>query len=221
MSSHFQGASVSNYHQGPYRQVPGYEGLLRMTSMLLAEQIGDTGEVLVLGAGGGLEIRVMAEANDGWTFEGIDPSQEMIDLATETTAHVSERVSYRTGYIDSAPEKLFDGATCILTMHFVPMQERLSTLKNIRRRLMPGAPFVMAHISFPQNEPERSTWIARHVDFGGAPADKRDAAIEAIGTRLTILSPEDEESMLQEAGFTGITPFYQGFSVLGWVAYRS
>jgi hypothetical protein len=30
----------------------------------------------------------------------------------------------------------------------------------------PGAPFVMAHISFPQTEPERSMWIARHAAWG-------------------------------------------------------
>ena len=44
-------------------------------------------------------------------------------------------------------------------------------------------------------------------------------AREAIGTRLTILSPEEEEAMLAEAGFTGITPFYAAFTFRGWLAY--
>lgn len=221
MSNQFSAQNVANYHQGPLRQVPGYEGLLRMSTMLLAESIGDTGEVLVLGAGGGLEIRAMADEHTGWAFEGIDPSQEMIDLAIETTAHVSDRVAYRTGYIDSATNKTFDGATCILTMHFVLLENRLETLRQIHLRLKPQAPFIMSHISFSQHEPERSRWIERHVDFGGVAPENREAAIHAIGTRLTILSPEDEEAMLQQAGFTNIAPFYQGLSFRGWLAYAS
>ena len=45
------------------------------------------------------------------------------------------------------------------------------------------------------------------------------AARTAIGTQLTILSPDDEEAMLAEAGFTGTTLFYAGLSFRGWVAY--
>lgn len=221
MNNPFQGHSVSNYPQSPLRQVPGYEGLLRMTTMLLAEKLGDTGNVLVLGAGGGLEIRALADAHPGWTFEGIDPSREMIDLAIQTTEHVSDRVNYRTGYIESASEHAFDGATCILTMHFVPREQRLETLRQIHKRLKPGAPFVMAHISFPQDEPERTQWLGRPVDFGGTVPEGREGAIEALGTRLTILPPEEEESLLEEAGFTIITQFYQAFSFRGWVAYSS
>ncbi|WP_434803260.1 class I SAM-dependent methyltransferase [Paracidovorax avenae] len=52
------------------------------------------------------------------------------------------------GYIDSAPEGPFDGATCLLTLHFLPTAERLRTLQQLRARLKPGAPLVVAHHSF-------------------------------------------------------------------------
>lgn len=219
MSNPFEGPAVVNYLGGPERQVPGYDGLLRMTTLLLAEKAAGNSNILVLGAGGGLETRAMAAAQPGWNFEGVDPSQDMLDLAKVIVGEYADRVSFRTGYIESASDGPFDAATCILTMHFVPREQRLETLRQIRNRLKPGSAFVMAHISFPQNEPDRSLWINRHVAYAETPADKVESAKQAVATQLTILSPDEEESLLQQAGFSGVTLFYVGLSLRGWVAY--
>jgi tRNA (cmo5U34)-methyltransferase len=220
--SFFDEHAAASYLNGPPRQVPGYAGLLRMTTLLLAEHLPADGHVLVLGAGGGMELKMMADDHPGWSFAGIDPSGPMLQLAAETTAAHASRIQLHEGHIDSAPTGPFDGATCILTMHFVPREQRLDTLRELRRRLKPGAPFVMAHISFPQDEPERSRWIARHVAFGaaaGLTGEQAESARNAIGSRLTILAPHEEEALLAAAGFVGISQFYAAFSFRGWVAY--
>ena len=59
-------AAVASYAQNPPRIVPGFADLQRMTTLLLAERAPDNARVLVLGAGGGLELKVFAEANPGW-----------------------------------------------------------------------------------------------------------------------------------------------------------
>ena len=71
------------------------------------------------------------------------------DLQTMATTlgPLASRVDFHEGYVQTAPVGPFDAATCLLTMHFVPVAERLSTLQAIRARLKPGAPFVMAHMS--------------------------------------------------------------------------
>ena len=53
----FGAAHAGSYVQGPPRQVPGFDGLHRMMSLLLAERVPADGRILVLGAGGGLEIK--------------------------------------------------------------------------------------------------------------------------------------------------------------------
>ncbi|HWV22288.1 MAG TPA: class I SAM-dependent methyltransferase [Devosia sp.] len=221
-SSHFNAEAARHYAKGPPRQVPGFAGLHRMMNLLLAETIPGDASILVLGAGGGLEIKAMADFRPGWRFSGVDPSADMLNLAREITADHAPRIALTEGYIEAAPTGPFDAATSLLTFHFIPRDQRLETLRQIRRRLKPGAPFILAHVSFPQTEPERSAWIARHVAYGQP--DDVDPAVaakarEAIGTRLTILSPEEEEAMLAEAGFTGITPFYAAFTFRGWLAY--
>jgi tRNA (cmo5U34)-methyltransferase len=221
-SAFFEGKAASGYAERPARQVPGFASLHRMAVLLMAERAPADGRVLVLGAGGGLELKAFAEAQPGWTFDGIDPSADMIDLARQMVGGFSARIRLHEGYIESAPEGPFDAATCLLTLHFVPREQRLDTLNEIRRRLKPGAPFVVAHISFAQTEPERSTWISRHVAYGapeGQDPLQAEKARQAIGTRLSILAPEDDEALLRKAGFTDVSLFYAGLSFRGWVAY--
>ena len=65
--------AVARYAEGPPRIVPGFAHLQRMTTILLAERVPQGGRVLVLGAGGGLELKVFAEAHPDWHFDGVDP----------------------------------------------------------------------------------------------------------------------------------------------------
>ena len=222
--SPFGGHAVGSYVDGPPRQVPGYASLLKMVTMLLAERVPSTGRVLVLGAGGGLELRAFAEAHAGWTFDGVDPSGDMVELARRTVGEHGDRIAFHQAYVDGAPEGPFDGATCLLTFHFIPHDQRLETLKQLRRRLKPGAPLILAHISFPQTEPERSLWVARHVAYSaadGADPALLESARQAIGTRLSILAPEEEDAMMRGAGFADVSLFYAGLSFKGWVAYAA
>ena len=73
MSSFHDATAVARYAQGPVRQVPGLHALHRMAHLLLAEHAPDDGRILVLGAGGGLELRAFANARPGWRFVGVDP----------------------------------------------------------------------------------------------------------------------------------------------------
>ena len=66
-------AAVARYAEGPPRFVPGYFDLHRMSGVLLAERAPENARVLVLGAGGGLELKAFATAQPGWTFDGVDP----------------------------------------------------------------------------------------------------------------------------------------------------
>ena len=213
-------AAVARYAENPPRLVPGFTDLQRMTRLLLAETTPADGRILVVGAGGGLELRAFAEAQPGWRFVGVDPSAEMLKLARLTLGPLAERVELTEGYIDSAPEGPFDGASCLLTLHFVPLAERLATLKEIRRRLKPGAAFVVAHHSLPDG-PARGVWLDRFAAFAtdnGVDLDKASGGARALGERLPILTPEVEIDLLRAAGFVDPQLFYAAFTFRGWVA---
>lgn len=204
------------------RLVPGFDGLQRMTTLLLRESVPSTGTVLVLGAGGGLELKRFADAEPGWRFVGVDPAAEMLKLAQATLGPLNERVDLHEGYIDTAPLGPFDGATCLLTLHFIPLEQRLQTLKALWQRLLPGAPLIVAHHSFPQAAQDKARWLQRYAAFAvdsGVPAADAERAITAISAQLPVLSPETDEALMREAGFEGVELFYAGFSFKGWVGY--
>jgi tRNA (cmo5U34)-methyltransferase len=213
--------AVAKYAEGPKRNVPGYSGLLPMTRILLEEHVPSDGRVLVVGAGGGLEVEDLARANPGWTLDGVDPSGPMLELASQRLGPLMSRVTLHEGYVQDAPAGPFDGATCLLTFHFVPPDQRLPTAREIHRRLKPGAPFVAAHLSVEDGEGERDLWMSRYAAFlvsSGADPHKAAAAREKVQKELSILSPAQDEAVLREAGFKDIHLFFTGFTFRGWVA---
>lgn len=213
---------VADYTQGPPRFVPGYNSMLSMAAILLAERAPEEARILVLGAGGGLELQAFAQARPRWTFDGVDPSAAMLDLAKQTLGPFASRTRLHQGYIDDAPTGPFDGATCLLTLHFVDVRERRRIASEIRRRLKPGAPFVAAHFSIPGDDDERPLWLSRYSAFlaaSGVEPDKAAAARKAVDGGLSILAPEQDEAILSDAGFSDPTLFYTGFTFRGWVAY--
>lgn len=224
-------AAIARYAEGPRRNVPGYDSLLRMSRILLAERVPSQGRVLVVGAGGGLELEDMALAHPGWHFDGVDPSQPMLDLAgqrLQSAGVEGERVALHHGYVQSAPAGPFDGATCLLTCHFVPRQERVPMLREICQRLKPCAPLVLAHLSVPDGGDggdsgtgERDLWLSRYAAFqvaSGVPPEHAARARDKIAAELAVLTPQEDEADLREAGFRDVQVFYVGFAFRGWVA---
>jgi tRNA (cmo5U34)-methyltransferase len=213
-------AAVARYAENPPRLVPGFSDLQRMTRLLLAETAPADGRILVVGAGGGLELRSFAAAQPAWRFVGVDPSVEMLKLARLTLGPLADRVELHQGYIATAPEGPFDGASCLLTLHFVPVAERLATLVEIRRRLKPGAALVIAHHSLPEG-PDRNRWLDRFAAFAadnGVGFDQAKGGARALGDQLPILPPEAEVDLLRAAGFTDPQLFYAALTFRGWVA---
>ncbi|MFC6225020.1 class I SAM-dependent methyltransferase [Hymenobacter artigasi] len=213
--------AVAGYAARPARIVPGFADLHRMSALLLAERTPAAGRVLVVGAGGGLELKTFAEFQPGWHFDGVDPSAEMLRLAEATLGPLASRVRLHEGYTDTAPAGPFDAATCLLTCHFLPLEDRRRMLQQILHRLKPGAPFVVAHHSFPQEE--QAVWLACYAAFtvaAGADRAQAEAGMAVMAARLSVLSPTQDEALLREAGFADVSLFYAGFTFRGWVAYK-
>ncbi|WP_131119844.1 class I SAM-dependent methyltransferase [Lichenihabitans psoromatis] len=213
-------AAVAGYAEATPRKVPGFADLHRMTMLLLAEHASEAANILVVGAGGGLELKALAEAQQGWRFVGVDPSLEMLNLGRRVLGPLQQRVELHHGYIDTAPPGPYDGATCLLTLHFLGRDERLCALREIRRRLKPGAPLVVAHHSCPEGGKLRR-WLSMSIAFAGeSRVDFAAASVSAsaMASRLPILSVSEDEATLREAGFSEVALFYAGFTFRGWVA---
>ena len=216
-------AAIARYVEETPRKVPGLADLHRMAMLLLAERAPGASRILVVGAGGGLELRALAGSRPQWRFVGVDPSAAMLDLARATLGALESRVELIEGLIDSVPLGPFDGATCLLTLHFLSRSDRLETLREIRRRLKSGARLVVAHHSEPPHG-ELRHWLTRSVafaDISGVDFERASASATEMTNRLPILPVGEDEALLRDAGFAEVALFYAAFSFRGWVASAS
>jgi tRNA (cmo5U34)-methyltransferase len=212
-------AAIASYVENAQNNVPGLTDLHRMVMLLLAEHAQGPADILVVGAGGGMETKAMAEAQPEWRFTGVDPSAAMLALARQTLGSLGQRVTLIEGTIDQVLEGPFDGATCLLTMHHLDRSQRLHLLRETRARLKPGAPLVTVEHSAPS--PGAELWLARSVAFSdrsGPDWDKARSSGRRMAEHLTLLASEAEQDLLREAGFGSVALFYAAFSFRGWVA---
>lgn len=211
-------AAVASYLEGPRRMVPGLAVLHRLVDQLLAEVVPDHGRLLVVGAGGGLELAYLAERHPGRRFDGVDPSRPMLELAQRTMGQLAPRATLHEGYVDAAPAGPFDGATCLLTLHSLPRRERLQVLREIRRRLRPGAPLLAFHHSVVAGA-TRLTWLARFARSAGRTPDESIRAADNFDRQLPLLSPAEDEALMAEAGFSTVQLFYAALTFRGWLGF--
>lgn len=209
---------------GPPAFAPGHGGLLQMIGVLLGEAMPDDGELLVVGAGGGLETRYLATVEDQWQFVGVDPAGAMLDLARAVAGPAcGDRMTLIEGTVIDAPPGPFDGATCILVLGLIADDgSKLSTLQEVRRRLKPGAPFVLVDQCIDLSAPDASRRLDRYGRYAlrsGVPADTVIKAKAAIGASTTMVPEWRDTELLEQAGFRDVELFYAGMAWKGWVAY--
>jgi tRNA (cmo5U34)-methyltransferase len=215
--------NARNYSAGgPANFMPGFFLMHRLVVQLLSERAPEDARVLVLGAGGGFELKAFCEARPGWRYAGVDPAGAMLEQAKEVLGGNAGRVEWIEGYAADAPAGPFDAATCLLTLHMIRDDGgKLDVLREIRRRLKPGAPFALVDNCGDPAAPGYERWMDRYSQFArdcGVDAEmvaKARASVEASGT---MVSAAREEELLREAGFRDIELFYTALSWRGWIA---
>lgn len=214
--------NARNYAKGgPRNAVPGFDAMHRMTGQVLAESAGENAEILVLGAGGGLEIGALSKHKKNWSFIAVDPSPQMIQAAKESLRETAHRAEWIEGVIDDAPAGPFDGAICLLTLHIIPDDgSKLSTLRAIKQRIKPGSRFVVVDHCLPddENRPMRTERYKRFFLESGAPEELVERITKDMLGSLNMPKVERQEELLSQAGFKDIDLIFAGFAWRGWAA---
>lgn len=216
---------VARYvEKGPAAFMPGHGGVLQMAGVLLAEQVPEDGRVLIVGAGGGLDTRALAKAGPNWSFVGVDPARNMLDLARHVVGdEINARLELIEGVAADAPDGPFDAATLILVLGMIADDgSKLATLTEIHRRLKPGAPFVLVDRCDDRGSPNFERNIKRYVAYAvasGVDAETVSGAYDSQKANPGLVTAERDEALLVEAGFKMIEVFYVGMNWRGWVGY--
>lgn len=210
------------------KAIPGYEALHGMAHSLLQTNLNESARVLVVGSGTGMELVNYCQQNLQWSLTGVDPSDEMMAIATEELVSLGyrERVNLHTGYVDTlARTEPMDAATLMLVMHFLPDDgSKLKLLQGIAQHLKPGAELVLADLygnkSLPYFGKLRKAWQALYFSqLNDESKAKAEASFQtSIDNSIHFVPEARITELLQTAGFSQVTKFYNAFLFGGWIA---
>jgi tRNA (cmo5U34)-methyltransferase len=182
--------------------------------------------ILCVGVGTGAEILSLAKARPEWTFVGVDPSKEMLDVCRSRLAQegVGDRCELIHGYVQDAPEgAAFDAVLSILVAHFIPRAERRDFYRSILQRLKPDGYFASAEISADLDAPEfpamLKNWEQVQALMGATPESLQNLE-STLRNTLSVLSPEETAALWRESGFGPPVQFFQAFMIRGLYARK-
>lgn len=219
----FNAEAAKSYDDGPRRLVPGYAVFQNLIALLLDAELKDDASILVMAAGGGAELMAIAPKRASWRLTGVDPSPDMLALAEGKlrSAGYGDRVALVTGYVADAPEGPFDAATSCLVMPFIADDGgKLDYLRQLRRRLRPGAPLFMVE-GFAARDPAGWERYIKSYTMHALAHGVDGALMErAVGAQASLhyVSVERHKALFAEAGFVGVEQFFQALHIHGWIA---
>lgn len=225
-------ADLYRYEQSITLKIPGYEHMHDMMEKLLAASITDNKDthILITGAGGGKEITLLGESHREWQLTGMDTSFQMLQLAQQKAEEAEEagitgQTTLIHGTIEQLPEEaLYDGATCMLMLHFIEgIEAKRSFLRQLALRLKPGAPLIIAAVNADLASPAYPVMMQawrEHMLQAGILAEEWDRFSASLGQQSDPVSGELMVQLLAECGFSLMTRYFGAFWVEAYYASR-
>lgn len=207
----------------------GYDACHELSACLLSAHLGHAAKsVLVAGAGGtGQEILITGKLEPAWTFVAADPAPAMLDqaMARIGAAGLSARTTAFNGTVEELPNgNQFDAATLVGVLHHLPEQDQKDAiLRELSRRLRPGAPLIVACNRCPyESQPLfLEAWATRWRMAG---SNETEVVTKLGKIRQGAVPPLSEaavETMLANAGFVKPLRFFSSLFWSAWIAFKT
>jgi len=217
----FSGAHAENYDSRQAQTLPIRNALQFLLRQILGELPADA-RILSVGAGTGLEIEEMAKANPQWRFTAVEPSPEMLAICRKRAEHegFTDRCEFHEGFIESLPEQApFHAATTILVSQFIlDKTARENFYRNIAGRLATNALLVSADLG--TDSFESPTFNAQIGPWARTVAGDAKNIKEGWKAGIAMLPPEELDALIENAGFSKPTRFFQALFIHGQFARR-
>ncbi|WP_207423940.1 class I SAM-dependent methyltransferase [Desertivirga brevis] len=216
----FEGDRVSHYDNSIRKWFPGYDNLIELLFPLLKSRLAPTADhkILVVGCGSGNELNILARLRPEWEFVGVDPSEQMIALATEKTAKLPN-VRLIKGTVENVNES-FDAITCILVTHFFEIEVKKEIYHCIYKHLNEGGIFILADITGSKNSFNKNFDLFKTYQELNIDDDTLPKGLNHIVNDLHYIAEEELISLLKSEGFKKVTKFFQWLIYDAWLVEK-
>lgn len=219
----FDEERAESYDKKIRQLAPGYDTLHRTLSCLTNRLIPVDSDVLIVGAGTGVELVELGQMQESWEFTAVDPSAAMLRRAKQRVdeAGIGDRITFVESPIEEVSiDRPFDGATSIFVSHFFSdLAARRRYFQSIGELLAPDAPLFVADLfgepSTRRFQQSMDVWRTS-LQRSGAPEKTVQEIFERIDERISFISEDHFGDVLKDAGFGTVERFYQ---CLRWGAW--
>jgi tRNA (cmo5U34)-methyltransferase len=171
----------------------------------------EAASLLFVGVGTGAELVPYTRFDvPGWRFTGVEPSDAMLAVARKRleAEGLLSRTHLHVGELHTLPAgPPFDGAQLMGVLHHVEGEEaRLSLLREVTRRLKPGAPLVLGcRVGM---DPELFNVELRRWRAYGIPPEALEHRRQAMATMRPIESDAALFAMFAQVGLVAPRPLF-------------
>ncbi|WP_414621674.1 class I SAM-dependent methyltransferase [Calothrix sp. CCY 0018] len=218
----------SEYDEIAPLALPGYEAMHQMTLACLRAKLFDEANLLVVGAGTGMELVRFGKGNSKWQILGVDPSENMLAVAKNKIEQygLSEQVKLFQGYTNDLPDTpIYDAATSILVMHFIPDDGgKLAFLQSIAQRMKSSSTFILVDVFGEKGTDdfqEMISLVKKLWEETGITEAKKAEILETMEKGVNPISETRVLQLLKQAGFGKVIRFYTGLWVGGWMCVKN
>ena len=225
MTNFFNKTASASYDEANKILLPISENMHFLIRLILKD-LPDDARILCVGVGTGAEIFSLAEAHPKWSFVGVDPSPDMLEVCQDRLreAGIADRCTLVEGYVQDIEEgEQFDAVLSILVGHFVQREERQAFYEHMYARVKKRGYLVDTEIScdfdakdFPQ---AMRNWGDVQI-LRGASEESIQKLPEQLQSTLAVLPPTEIERMLTTCGIEVPVHFFQAFMIHGWYGLK-
>lgn len=204
-----------------HRSIPGYAALLQMTAVVAGQFLRGGDHVYDLGCSlGGVSLAIKRFVPTDVRITAVDLSEAMVARLGDYVAGAGiEGIEVLRKDIVDMPLAPCRVAVLNFVMQFIDPALRHALLAKIFAALPAGGALLVAEKTRPADERLR-LWHEAFKRSQGyselAVAQKRESLENVMKTDAVA----DVVARLQQAGFSEVIPYYQGFSFMAWAAVK-
>ncbi len=210
--------------------IPGYE-TMRWTTTNLALKflpVEYQSHILDVGASRGQAVLPIIKERPLLNVTAVEPSEAMfseLDAALRAAVDDHHRVNaFQKDFREfDLPHQFYDVVLSVLTLMFIPIEDRQAELQKLYLSLKPGGALFLVEKTLGSTPMMNALMVEEYYDMkarNGYTQEQIERKRLSLQGVLVPVLPRWNEDMLREVGFTNIECYWKTLQFTGWIAVK-